>query len=90
LNWSSLDSTDVGERLPILYAVYTPPGDTLPLYRSITPVNTFRVLLDHYFGTNLGLLDDREYYTTWNRPYRYYDVTSEVLGSDSVGGESND
>ena len=31
------------------------------LYPSISPVNTFRLILDRYFGTRLGLLPDRGY-----------------------------
>jgi hypothetical protein len=46
------------KRLPILNAYYLPDGGNELLYPSITPVNTFRVIFDYYFGTNFGLLDD--------------------------------
>jgi len=93
LDWYTLSNTDVRERLPILYAVYTPPGDTLPFYNSISPVNTFRVLLDHYFGTDLGLLPDKAYFSTWRHPYFFYDVTSTVRGESpdqNTGTEADD
>lgn len=93
LDWYTLGNTDVTERLPILYAVYTPPTDTLPLYNSITPVNTFRVLLDHYFDAELGLLEDRAYYSTWLHPYVFYDVTAAVRDQSADAGtetESSD
>ena len=32
------------------------------LYESISPVNTFRVIFDNYFGTDLGLLEDKHYF----------------------------
>ena|SRR5258708_7783110 len=32
------------------------------LYNSITPVNSFRIILDEYFGSDYPLLDDVSYY----------------------------
>ena len=51
------------ERMPILNA-YSLPGvdmDTI-LYPSISPVNSFRVVLNSYFGQNLPLLEDQSYF----------------------------
>lgn len=45
----------------ILNAYYLPDGGAEKLYPSITPVNSFRMILDYYFGTHLGLLEDRSY-----------------------------
>jgi hypothetical protein len=50
------------DRLSILNAYYLPGTDSNKLlYQSITPVNTFRVVLDTYFGGKFGLLQDRNY-----------------------------
>ncbi len=50
-------------RLPILNAYYLPGLNTGQiLYPSISPVNTFRVVLDHYFGMDLPLLEDKSYF----------------------------
>lgn len=46
---------------PILNAYYFPDQGREQLYPAITPVNSFRVLLDYYFGTGLGRLPDRSY-----------------------------
>ena len=46
----------------ILTAFLLPDGGESALYPSITSVNTFRVILDYYFGFNLGLLEDRVYH----------------------------
>jgi hypothetical protein len=48
-------------RTKILYAVYLPDGAEDLMYPSITPVNTFRVIFDRYFGTSYGLLPDMTY-----------------------------
>ena len=67
------------ERHAILYAAYLPPSGsrTVPsvqLYDSISPVNTFRLILSQYFDTTMTLLPDRSYYSLLNRPYHFYDV----------------
>ena len=33
------------------------------LYSKITPVNTFRLILDTYFGSDYGLLEDVSYFS---------------------------
>lgn len=63
-------STDMKMKLmfPILNAYYLPGYEkNSPLYPSITPVNSFRLIFDTYFGTQLGLLDDTSYVLE-NRP----------------------
>jgi hypothetical protein len=45
-------------RMAILNAVYADEPAKASLYDDITPVNTFRILLNHYFGKNLELLED--------------------------------
>ena len=45
----------------ILAAFLLPDGGETALYPSITSVNHFRAILDHYFGLDLGLLEDRVY-----------------------------
>jgi hypothetical protein len=44
----------------ILAAFFT-PGSQSPFYRSITPVNIFRVIFNTYFNSNLDLLPDTSY-----------------------------
>lgn len=48
-------------RLLNLSAYYLPGNSYHDLYPSITPVNSFRVIFDTYFGTDFGLLDDISY-----------------------------
>lgn len=45
----------------ILNVYYLPAGGADQLYPSISPVNTFRLILDYYFDTDLGLLEDKSY-----------------------------
>jgi hypothetical protein len=43
----------------ILNASYLPGLERSPFYETITPVNTFRVLFNEYFGGQYSLLEDR-------------------------------
>jgi len=78
LHWNSLAKTYVKERLSILNAYYLPNLDSLPLYADISPINTFRIVLNSYFGTDYELLPDNAYYTVWAFPYQFQDVTDRL------------
>jgi hypothetical protein len=67
----------VRERMGILN-VYHLPGGPAGLYESITPVNSFRVILNRYLGASYRLLEDRSYFSRYAHPYRWIDVTERV------------
>ncbi len=73
-----LNDSCLTERYSILNAYHFPDGDYQLLYPAITPVNSFRVILDKFFGTNLDLIDDKNYFAGWLSPYRFTDVTAKV------------
>jgi hypothetical protein len=84
LSTESATETDMNERMSILNAYYFPDGKgDSPLYQSISPVNSLRVVLNTYFNADLKLLPDRSYYSTWTEPFKFVDVTDKVrLPSD--------
>jgi len=61
---------DPKDLMTILNAYYM-PGHTDQLYPSISPVNSFRVVLNSYFGTNLPLLKDISYFSPISRNYDF-------------------
>ena len=64
----------------ILNAFYLPDADKTPLYESISPVNTFRVVFNAYFATEYEMLPDECYYShALVSPYNFVNVTSEVI-----------
>jgi hypothetical protein len=75
LNWDVLEQDCLKERMSILNAYHLPGNLEEKLYASITPVNTFRFILNEYFGAKLGLVDDQSYFSRWNNPYGFVDVT---------------
>lgn len=72
--------TNLRERMRNFNALYLPQGGDSYLYDSITNVNTFRVILNHYFGENYELLKDKcYYYNKREQPYKFFDVTNFTL-----------
>jgi hypothetical protein len=83
LNFGSLKKTLPVERFGILNAYYFPDQDYTRLYPSISPVNSFRVLLDQFFGENYALIPDQHYYSPWNYPFDFVEVKDLSLPKSS-------
>jgi len=79
LDWEIPENSYYRERLGILNAYYVNNETNKLLYDTISPVNTFRVLLNSYFGASFPLLEDHSYVSRWTSPYHFFDV------SDSSG-----
>jgi Sulfatase len=79
-DWSGATQDELHMKYGILNG-YDLPGLTgdSGLYPSITPVNSFRLILNKYFGTDTPLLPDREYTSKGKfRPYDLTDVTERL------------
>ena len=72
------NNTDHWEWFSILNAFYVSERARSRLYSSISPVNTFRIILSDYFTVDYPLLDDRSYFSTFQKPYCFVDVTADV------------
>lgn len=71
--------------LGILNAYYLPGRPKGPVYKSITPVNSFRYIFRHYFGMDMGMLPDREFiFQDMSHVYQFVEVTKKV----AYGGQS--
>jgi hypothetical protein len=73
-----LDDSCLRERYSILNAYYFPDQNYAALYPSISPVNSFRVVFNTYYGTDLPLLEDRSYYASWLAPFDFTEVTDKI------------
>ena len=62
IDWDAPSAEGVSTRSAILNAVYFSDGDYETLYPTITPVNTYRVVLNHWFGTHYPMLADRVFF----------------------------
>lgn len=65
-------------RMRIFNAYYLPDGGDKVFYDSITPVNSFRLIFNHYFGMQYEQLEDRSYYSWFEAPYNFIDVTDRL------------
>lgn len=86
LDWDDPANTNLKERLTILNAYLLPGEGSAELYDGITPVNTFRLIFNHYFGTDLELLKDESYFSTWDRPYEFIHVTDDFQAAERPSG----
>jgi len=57
--------------------VYYFPDNTEGLYPTITPVNTFRLIFNKYFGQNYPILEDRSLYSAYDVPYNYEEIPND-------------
>ena len=71
------------ERMRILNAYRLPDAYPGVVYDGITPVNSFRVILNHYFDAKLPLLADKCIYSPNPTPLRFVDVTKEVTTDET-------
>jgi hypothetical protein len=77
--WSQASAATLRQRAGILNAYYLPGGHGNALYPEISPVNSFRVIFNEYFGTHLPLLPDRTMrHESGARPLAFDDVTPVV------------
>lgn len=66
----------IENRMMILNAYYL-PGQSQGLYETITPVNTFRLVLNNYFGQDFEMLEDVSYYSAYDIPYDYITIPNQ-------------
>jgi hypothetical protein len=71
------DSFSPSDRMAILNAYYLPDGGEQLLYEKISPVNSFRIVFNTYFGGNYGLLEDISRYTLSREPYQFEVIPNE-------------
>jgi hypothetical protein len=80
-DWTTATPAELHMKYGILNAYDLPglTGTETGLYPGITPVNSFRLILGRYFGTDTPPLPDREYTSkSKNLPYDLTDVTERL------------
>lgn len=80
IDWRKLSDKALRSHMLILNAYYFPNKDIKDiLYQSITPVNSFRVVFNLYFGAEYELLQDKSYiFEDSKHPYKFIDVTDKL------------
>ena len=80
-DWTSASPEDYQVKFGILNAYYMPGIARTGLYPAITPVNTFRLLFNDYFGADFPLLEDRVY-AFGERIYENVDITDRLVRTE--------
>ena len=77
-NREDIEATNLKERFSILSAYYFPDRDYSDLYPSISPVNSFRVVMNKLAGARIPLLADRSFFAEAGDPLSFIEVTSSL------------
>lgn len=83
------EDTCLVESFAILNALHLPAGaagETREIDAAMSPVNTFRLIFDAYFGTRLGPLENRSYFAHRDGIYDFRDVTEAVDSCSPIPG----
>jgi len=78
LDWDSLENSNIHERAGILNAYYVPEETKKMLYQNISPVNSFRVIFNSLFNNEFKILEDKTYFTLWDKPYKFIDINNQL------------
>lgn len=66
-----VDRYRLKERMAAFTAYFLPGLDASSIGDSITPVNTIRLILRHYFGADLPPIEDASYWSSEDRPLEF-------------------
>jgi len=76
--WDQPTDIMLRERFGILNALYLPKVKHETLNESLSPVNNFRFIFNEYFDTEYEILEDRSYFSTYVKPYKFTDVSERL------------
>jgi len=85
LDWLNAENVNFSERMGILNAYYVPEQCRHLLHVDISPVNTFRLVLQCCHGINIDLLPDKSYFSSWQNPLQFIDVTEKARLQRTTG-----
>ena len=77
--WPDATDDELGGKFRILDALYLPGEGADAELGSFTPVNSFQIVFDRYFGADLPLLPDRSWvFQDTAHPYRLTEITDRL------------
>ena len=68
------------DRMDILNAYYLPGVSNDPIAANISPVNTFRLIFNRYFGGKYNYLENKAYFSVYNKPYEFTVIPNNRQG----------
>jgi hypothetical protein len=80
---AGLEGMCLQDSFPNINAMYLPGMDERPdFFDTMSPVNTFRLILDHYFGGELGIINHQSFYFV-DKPSEGSPFFVEVTGREN-------
>jgi uncharacterized membrane protein len=79
VNWKEASDRQKRKRLGVINAIYAPGMNESKFYPRMTPVNTFRIIFNEYFGSNLSLQEDKVYLKERKKRHDLLEVEPNVL-----------
>lgn len=55
-------------------AIYFSDGAYEGFTQDISPLNVMRLMMNHYFATDMPLVENRSWFSSWRQPYRFIEV----------------
>lgn len=77
-DYHSAENSCLYERFSILNAYHLPGVTPEAIPANISPVNTFRLVFNQYFSTNLDYLPNQQFFAPSFEMYQFEDVTAQV------------
>ena len=88
-DWPQASDAELEEKFAILNAYLLPGAPEGVLYESISPVNTWRVVFNTYFGADLALLPDRSFvFKDERRVYDFTEITDRLGKPIGMGSKA--
>jgi len=84
LRWNNINDDSITERMSIFNVYYFPNLDSEITYDGITPVNSFRLVLNNYLNGDYELLEDKMYFSTYQDILNFTDVTSMLTSKTDL------
>lgn len=78
---TDVTKTDLHDRFSILNAVYMPKSYVTSFPEDLTPVNTWRYILNAVFKTHLPVLPNRQFYSGVDTPCEFIEVTEKLAST---------
>jgi hypothetical protein len=79
LNWHHLSVEALRAHMEIFNAYHLPGFDQRELYASVSPVNSFRLVFNHYFDADFRLLDDKHFIHESEFHRAFIDITDRLV-----------
>ena len=74
IDWSNISEDRMVDRLDIINYYYIPYETNEPINDEISPVNSFRFLLKNFYGEDIEYLDDKYFFSTYEKPYKFTEL----------------